>query len=223
MRQFAVSILCVLSSTAITGMLPAAGQAAGKGAELIPEDTCIVELTLPEGATVTVDGEDYGAQRKFVYERLTPKTTYEYEFVIHYPSGETSKHAMLLEGGRRVRLAKRDPVARVSELGAAVRSQGSRQIGRVQSRRPDRVDRLRGRHRHPLGTRGPAGSSARSRDMHTVSNRSRSARTAGPFLPVPGTRRRFCGMRRRAGSCERSRGTPITFTPSRSVPTAGRS
>ena len=84
--------------------------------ELVPEDTCIVELTLPEGATVTVDGEDCGTRRRFVYEPLTPGEFYQHEFVVRYPSGKESKHNLLLEGGRRVRLAKRDPAGRIPEL-----------------------------------------------------------------------------------------------------------
>ena len=38
--------------------LPALVQA---GEELVAEDTCIVELQLPEGTTVRVDGKDYGS------------------------------------------------------------------------------------------------------------------------------------------------------------------
>ena len=84
--------------------------------ELVPEDACIVELTLPDGATVTVDGEDCGTRQRFVYEPLTPGEFCQHEFVVRYPSGKESKHNLLLEGGRRVRLAKRDPAGRIPEL-----------------------------------------------------------------------------------------------------------
>ena len=112
MKQSVFFALCVSLSMAIS----VAANAAAETEELIPEDTCIVELTLPEGATVTVDGKECGTRRRFVYESLIPRTTYKYEFVIHYPSGETTEHTLLLEGGRRVRLAKRDPKARAAEL-----------------------------------------------------------------------------------------------------------
>ena len=101
-------LLCILTMLPAMAM-PALARAEGEGPEPVPEDTCIVEFALPDGATVFVDGDDYGTQRKFVYQPLKPGATYEYEFVVHYPSGEKSKHTLVMEGGRRVRLALQDP------------------------------------------------------------------------------------------------------------------
>jgi WD40 repeat protein len=76
---------------------------------LVPEDTCIVELQLPAGATVEVDGQDYGHPPLLTFDHLDPRQIRQAALVIHYPSGETSQHALLLEGGRRLRLARLDP------------------------------------------------------------------------------------------------------------------
>jgi WD40 repeat protein len=77
--------------------------------EIVAEDSCVVELQLPAGATVSADGKGYGSNRRLAYESLTPRRIYQVPLAIHYPSGKTSQHNLLIEGGRRVRLARLDP------------------------------------------------------------------------------------------------------------------
>jgi len=84
--------------------------------ELVPEDTCVVELTLPRGSTVKLQDRDYGTRRKITYNPLTPGKTYTVSLEIRYPSGKTTEHTLLLKSGRRVRFSQRDAAARVPEL-----------------------------------------------------------------------------------------------------------
>jgi len=35
--------------------------------EVVPEDSCVLELDLPDGATVTIDGRDYGTKRRMAH------------------------------------------------------------------------------------------------------------------------------------------------------------
>ncbi len=84
--------------------------------ELVPEDECVVELTLPEDSTVKLQGRDYGTRRMITYDSLTPGKINKVPLEIHYPSGKTSEHTLLLKGGRRVRLAKCDPAKNNLEL-----------------------------------------------------------------------------------------------------------
>jgi len=73
--------------------------------ERVPGDTCILELTLPEGATVKVDGRDYGTKRRLVYGKLQPGKTYVAKVHMTFPGGQHEDHKVLVEGGRLVRLA----------------------------------------------------------------------------------------------------------------------
>ena len=87
-----------------------------RAAEMVPEDTCILELTLPAGATVSIDGQAYGTKRRLTFDSLTPHEIYPKQLAIRYPSGKTSEHTILLEGGRRVRLARLDPKVQLPEF-----------------------------------------------------------------------------------------------------------
>ena len=82
----------------------------------LPEDECVVELTLPEGSTVNIDGDDYGTKRKMMFRPLSPSVTYSAKVLIQFPSGEKENHVIFLQGGRRVRLARQDPTAQRPEL-----------------------------------------------------------------------------------------------------------
>tara|TARA_R100001143_G_C3342533_1_gene125032 strand:+ start:1106 stop:1354 length:249 start_codon:yes stop_codon:yes gene_type:complete len=52
--------------------------------DLVPEDECILELTLPEGASVKVDGEDYGTQREITFSPLERLKNYKSRMTIRY-------------------------------------------------------------------------------------------------------------------------------------------
>jgi len=84
-----------------------AATARGQNAEAapIPKDTCILELTLPEGATVTIDGRDYGKQRRLEWSELQPGQFYSSTVRLTFPDSRQERHDVLLAGGRLVRLA----------------------------------------------------------------------------------------------------------------------
>ena len=63
---------------------------------LVPEDECVLELTLPDGATVTVDGRDYGNKPEFTFRNLARTKTYVSNVVIRSSRGETEQHKLLL-------------------------------------------------------------------------------------------------------------------------------
>jgi len=93
----------------VAASLPQIARAADQAAEQIPEDTCILELNLPAGATVTVDGHDYGTKRRLTYEGLQPSKTYPSLLQIHFPSGGQRQCKLLIRGGLHARLPARDP------------------------------------------------------------------------------------------------------------------
>lgn len=106
----AVLVLALLSTA------PAPLFAQGPEDKLVPEDTCILELTLPEGATVKVDSRDYGTKRWLTYSDLQPGKTYVAKVHITFPGGGVEDHKLMIEGGRLVRLASAGTSARTPEL-----------------------------------------------------------------------------------------------------------
>jgi WD40 repeat protein len=74
-----------------------------------PEGTCIVELQLPAGATVTVDSKNYGDQRKLRFDKLERQQTSSRRITIHFKDGSREERTILLHGARRVRLAVAPP------------------------------------------------------------------------------------------------------------------
>ena len=86
------------------GILLFAGSAFAAGDDAIPKDTCILELTLPEKATVSVDGQDYGTDRKLTFRGLKPGLEYESTLEIRFSNGKTERKRVTILGGLRVRL-----------------------------------------------------------------------------------------------------------------------
>ena len=73
-------------------------------ADVVPEDQCIVDLELPVGATVRVDGRDYGASRHLTFQPLERQKTYPTPFKIQFQDGSEDTRTVLVHGGWRVRL-----------------------------------------------------------------------------------------------------------------------
>ncbi len=108
-RQLAWTLIGIAALT----VAPASAQ---DSVELVPEDTCIIELTLPEGSTVKLNGQDQKTARQFTYNALTANKLHSIPLEILYPSSKVSKHLLLLKAGHRIRLAAVDPEAEVPEL-----------------------------------------------------------------------------------------------------------
>lgn len=76
----------------------------GTAQELLPEDTCIVEIAAPDDATLRIDGRTYADKRKFTFEPLKPGKYYSIK-VEQLTRGRVSQtRNVLLEGGRRVKV-----------------------------------------------------------------------------------------------------------------------
>ncbi|MAX36068.1 MAG: hypothetical protein CME33_05835 [Gimesia sp.] len=75
----------------------------------IPQDKCIVDITVPKETKIEVDGIDYETQRGFEFTSLSPDEVYQNQFVFHFPNGQKQKKKLLIQGGKRVRLALQEP------------------------------------------------------------------------------------------------------------------
>lgn len=77
--------------------------------EEVPEGTCILELNLPDGATVNVDGRDYGTKRRITYTSLESGKTLGSKVNITFSGGQREDRKVLVEGGQRIRFASAGP------------------------------------------------------------------------------------------------------------------
>jgi WD40 repeat protein len=71
----------------------------------VPDDTCIVELQLPPGATVSVDGKDYGSPPRLSFDSLERQKVFLSQFVVHFKEGGEETRTVLIRGGWRAHLA----------------------------------------------------------------------------------------------------------------------
>ena len=102
----------ILRSLLLVAIVPSAGsqlsaQDQDTASGLVPEDTCIVEVTAPADALVVVDGEDYGEQRKLSFSPLTPGATYQSKLECRFADGQIEKRTFLIRGGHLERVAFR--------------------------------------------------------------------------------------------------------------------
>jgi WD40 repeat protein len=86
-------------------LLPAAS------AQQPPADTGVLDVTLPPGAEVSINGTNYGAERHFEMRPLEKRWLYPYDIVARFRGGETVQRKVLLKGGWSVRpsLSPPDP------------------------------------------------------------------------------------------------------------------
>ncbi|MEQ8791510.1 MAG: caspase family protein [Pirellulaceae bacterium] len=84
--------------------------------EPLAADHCVLQLNLPPGATVTIDGREYGDRRELHFRKLTPGQKYNSTLVVKFASGHREERKVGIEGGRIVRVALRDPTAKLPEV-----------------------------------------------------------------------------------------------------------
>lgn len=101
-RMRSALLLTLVVSAGVATAISACG---AESAGIVPEDTCILELTLPEGATVSVDGRDYGTKRTLTFRRLERGKIYRSKLVVTFSDGPREERELLIQGGRRVNLA----------------------------------------------------------------------------------------------------------------------
>jgi WD40 repeat protein len=76
----------------------------------------VIDLQLPAGARVRLNGEDRGRQRRLAVRGLAPGRWNRQELTITYAAGISEKHTLLLRPGRRVALARPRPAKDRPEL-----------------------------------------------------------------------------------------------------------
>ncbi len=76
----------------------------------VPEDTCILELDIPAGASFRINNQGYPARltrgvRRLPFHPFTRGQIARYELSIALADGQTTKRSLLLRGGETVRLS----------------------------------------------------------------------------------------------------------------------
>ncbi len=100
--------LCLLSLIVLLSPVAMAQQPAA--------DAGVIDVTLPAGATIAINGTDYGDERHFEMKPLDPKWLFPYEVVARFRGGETVERKVLLKGGWNVRLSLAPPDSSKPEL-----------------------------------------------------------------------------------------------------------
>ncbi len=103
----------------------------------IPEDECLLELTLPRGASVSINGKNYGDRRSLRWRGVKPGKWYPIKADIRFADGSTVTRDLFIRGGWCVPLAMLAPKDARPELvlqsghtsairGVAISADGSR-------------------------------------------------------------------------------------------------
>jgi WD domain, G-beta repeat len=64
----------------------------------------VLEVNVPAGAVVSIDGTDKGMQRRFRFEGFQPGQRAAYEVRVRFPQGNEIRRTVFLQGGDRVQL-----------------------------------------------------------------------------------------------------------------------
>ena len=124
---------------------------AGSTGQSPPADTAILTLSLPDKATITMNGQAVAVQRKYEFQPLQADTLYTYQLRITMPDGSQRDRTLLLRGGWNVELTIPASVAARPEImpqtGHALSIWGSG----LQPRRPLPPHRRHGHGGRPLG------------------------------------------------------------------------
>src|SRR5262245_29464965 len=72
--------------------------------KLVPEDTAILELLVPAGTKVPLDGTARGTERRFPIQPLKPGKQASHDVTVRFSSGEEQQRKVDLQGGWYVRL-----------------------------------------------------------------------------------------------------------------------
>jgi len=115
MASLSIRVRSIFKSIVTIGLLVGPlGAAAAVGAqeqparpagEKLPDDTCVLHVAVPEGATVVLSGKDYGKQREFTLRPLQAGYVYRYDLKVTMPDGSQRERTLLLRGGWRVESA----------------------------------------------------------------------------------------------------------------------
>lgn len=101
------TFLSTLSTSALLFLI--LGRAVVAQGQAVPADRSVLTLDVPDGASVVVDGRDYGMRRDATFEKLVPAKTYKSQILVHFPGGREAQRIAFLRGGRRMSVAARAP------------------------------------------------------------------------------------------------------------------
>src|SRR5262245_49984108 len=110
-----LSVVLSIQGTRTALAQPGKAETAGTP-ETLPENKAVLELSLPPGATVRVDGTDYGTKRVLSFEPLTPGKFFQYGLTVRFRAGGEAHRTLLMRGGRRVSLTLAEPDSSRPEL-----------------------------------------------------------------------------------------------------------
>lgn len=89
---------------------------AGSAAQSPPEDTAVLTLSLPDKATLTMNGQPVAVQRKYEFQPLRADTLYTYQLRVTMPDASQRDRTLLLRGGWNVELTIPASVAARPEI-----------------------------------------------------------------------------------------------------------
>ena len=120
-----------------------------------PADTCILDLALPAGSTVSVDGAAFVAKHQFTWTELQRGKIYVSTLNVRYPDKPLTAEPVATDRRRRPATFGLRALAAASFVPRSFCRRGIRydRLGRVQPRREVGRHRLCGSKRHPMGSR----------------------------------------------------------------------
>lgn len=97
-----------LAATFLTASCLVGGSAvATEGADATPADQCVLEVQTPAGATVTLDGKNYGERRRFEWDSLAAGESYVSQLRVRFADGGEAQRTVLIQGGRKIEMPVR--------------------------------------------------------------------------------------------------------------------
>lgn len=96
--------LCLLGLSLVWLLSVVGSAAVAQTVTDVPADTCILRVSIPRGAKISIDGRQYNDRRKFTFDGLKPGRTYSIDVVVSLPGGSVEQRTILAVGGREVLL-----------------------------------------------------------------------------------------------------------------------
>ena len=95
------TVLVVAVTIGVVGFVSGAARSFGAGSDA---SSAIIELCLPEGASITVDGRDYGENRTVRWKNLPAGSVYRSEIDILFADGKTLRRRVYVKRGWKLHL-----------------------------------------------------------------------------------------------------------------------
>ena len=92
------------------------GERGSAAEDMVSDDHCVLELTLPKEARVAVEGKNRGSERSFLFRGLREEDYELCNLSIEFPDGSQIHRRVILRGGQRIRLSAARPGRSAAEL-----------------------------------------------------------------------------------------------------------